>query len=366
MTKIEKRNSLINEMKEMDALAKKENRSFTDDEKKLFADKEAEIRTLTAEIEAEERASKLAGYGNPDAQTNKEDRASEFVKTGKMEIRTLLASGKIAKPTKADGINGLAEVASGIVDDVRAISLTGNGAWTAAYKKTDAKAAKVTEGSGIGGTGSTYDYVDIVPTKWGVLDEISKQVKAMTPLAYQASIEESAVIALREYASDVIIQAVLKSSLAEKRNSVKLDEKFIRGLLLNFRSIGGKGEVKLYLNQSDLATLGEVRGTNEKKPVYEIEFDGGSTLSGTIKDGGSAVKFRILDKLETGTQLFGQPMSIDMPMWDNYKIETDEGGEYFKKDLIGIKGTQMANADLVAYHGMQVIKQAAAASGASA
>jgi hypothetical protein len=76
-----------------------------------------------------------------------------------------------------------------------------------------------------------------------------------------------------------------------------------------------------------------------------------------------AVAFRILDGLTTGTQFYGQPGTIDMPMWGNYAIETDEGGDYFKRNMIGIKGTQTANADLVALHGMQIVAQAAAPSG---
>ena len=73
-----------------------------------------------------------------------------------------------------------------------------------------------------------------------------------------------------------------------------------------------------------------------------------------------AAAFRILDGLTAGTQLYGQPATIDMPMWGNYAVETDEGGDYFKRNMIGIKGTQTANADLVVLNGMQVIKQAAA------
>ena len=70
-----------------------------------------------------------------------------------------------------------------------------------------------------------------------------------------------------------------------------------------------------------------------------------------------AVRFRVLDGLSAGEQLFGQPGAIDMPMWDNYEISTNEGGEYFKKNQIGIRGIQTAGADLVAYHGMQLISQ---------
>ena len=127
-----------------------------------------------------------------------------------------------------------------------------------------------------------------------------------------------------------------------------------------FWAIKGKGACKLYISQADLATLGAVRGTNEKKALYEITFDNETNTSGTIKEGGMAAAFRILDGLTAGTQLYGQPATIDMPMWGNYEVSTDEGGDYFKRNMIGIKGTQTANADLVAKNGMQVIKQAAA------
>jgi hypothetical protein len=61
--------------------------------------------------------------------------------------------------------------------------------------------------------------------------------------------------------------------------------------------------------------------------------------------------------LTDGTQLFGQPQTIEMPMWDGYEISTDEGGEYFAKNLIAVKGLQTAGVDLCAYHGMQVVTQ---------
>ena len=62
MNKKELRAKLIREMKELDELAKKEARSFTDEEKKSFDEKEAEVRKLTAEIEAEERAERMNGF----------------------------------------------------------------------------------------------------------------------------------------------------------------------------------------------------------------------------------------------------------------------------------------------------------------
>lgn len=287
-----------------------------------------------------------------------EKRAQAFVESGKMETRALLSTGQIAAPTKAAGVSDLAAVASDIVDDVHAIPLTGSGAWKVGYKKTNAVAADVTDGEAIGGTGSTYDYVTINPSEWGVTDEVSNQVKKMTPVDYLNAVEESALIALRAKASDKIVAAIKASGLTEKKTGVALDADYLKNLVLGFRAIKTKGAVALYLAQADLLTLGKVRGTNEKKALFEISFDNGSTTSGTIKEGGMAVRFRVLDQLATGEQLFGQPGAVDMPMWDNYEIKTDEGGEYFKNNQIGIRGIQTAGADLVAYHGMQYITQA--------
>lgn len=288
-----------------------------------------------------------------------EKRAAEFVKTGRTETRAILSTGKIAKPTKAAGVSELAEVASDIVDDVHAIALTGNGAWTVGYKKSDAVAADVTDGQQVGGTASTYDTVTINPGEWGVLDEVSNQVKKMTAVDYKSAVEESALIALRAKASDKIVAAVKASALAEKKYSVALDADYIKNLVLGFRANKKKGAVRLYIAQEDLAVLGKVRGTNEKKSLFDITFDEGTTTSGIIKEGGMAVRFRVLDQLDAGEQLFGQPGAIDMPMWDNYEIKTDEGGQYFANNQIGIRGLQTAGADLVAWHAMQIVKQSA-------
>lgn len=367
MSKTEERARLISEMKEMSGKASAEKRSFTDDENKAFDEKEAQVRALSAEIEAERREQTLKGFASepplPKADADAaspadEQRAESFARSGKLEMRALLSTGAIAKPVNTGtDIAGLGEIGNSIVDDVKAVATTGTGTWVEPYKVTDASAEDVTDGSSIGGTGATFNYVSISPAEWGVLDEISNQVRKMTPVNYEQAVRNSALVALRETAAKKIIAAIAASSLAEKK-TYALDATYVRSVVLGYRSIAGKGGVKLYIAQADLATLGAVRGTNEKKPVYEIEFDEGTTTSGTIKDGGTAVQFRVLDGLSAGTQYFGQPQTVVMPMWDSYSIETDEGGDYFKRNVMGIRGLQTANVDLCAKNGMQVISQA--------
>lgn len=287
--------------------------------------------------------------------TQNEERANAFVQTGKT-TRALLSTGKIATPTKVGGINDIAPNGSDIVDDVTAVALTGNGAYKVAYKKTKAVADDVTDGQAIGGTGMTTDYVEIVPNEWGVMDEISNQVKKMTPLAYESAVANSALNALRDKASEKIVSAIKASALAEKV-IVKLDADYLRTLSLGFKAIKGKGEAKLYISREDLITLGKVRGTNEKRPLYSIVYDAETTLAGTISEGGTAVKFRVLDTLSAGEQLFGQPLTVEMAMWDDYAIETDEH-EKFSSNMIVVRGLQTANADLCALHGMQIVSNA--------
>ena len=349
----------------------------------LLADEnqEADIEALTAEVDAlEARAAELrtaaearaaltakvaSGYGTVIAGTQtqeghmneREERAVEFARTGHMELRQVLATGTIAKPTKADGVSPLAEVADDIVDDVHSVPLTGTGAWTVAYQKTNAAAADITDGSAVAGTAATFDYVTINPGEWGVLDEISKQVRKMTPVAYEQAVSNAALAALRAKASAKIVAAVKASTLTEAKTNVALDADYLKTVALGFRSIKGKGNTCLYLAQADLLTLGKVRGTAEKRALYEITFDPDSTTSGVIKEGGLAVRFRVLDQLTAGEQLYGQPGAIDLCLWDGYTVETDEGGDYFKRNMVGIRGLQTAGADVVAYHGMQRITQ---------
>ena len=286
--------------------------------------------------------------------TEVELRAESLMNTGTMEMKALLSTGQIATPTAVGGVNGLAEIGVGIVDDVKAVALTGNGAYKVAYKATNAAAAAVTDGQAISSTEPTFGVVTINPAEWGTLDTISNQVKKVSPLAYEAEVENSAVIALREYASDKIIAAVQASDLAGEITQA-IDKDYLTGLLLSYTSIAGKGEVVLYLNQTDLKALGAVRGTNEKRRLFDITFDPGTTKSGVISENGMACKFRVIDKLTTGTQLFGQPKTIEMPMWDGYKIDTDEGGKYFEANMIAVRGLQTANADLCAKNGMYVV-----------
>lgn len=340
------------------------------DEKRL-----AEIRKEAEELsrEQEELRSKmelneqLAPASGQD-QTRKKQKATSaadnFRKTNRMSIpmfkenrAVLVSSGKLAAPTVVSTeIGELPQVISSIVDDVDTIDATGTGEWTFPYKTEDAEADEVTEGETVGGTGAKFDKVAIGPSEWGVLDEVSNQVNKMTNIAYASAVQNSAYLALRKKAKEKITNAILNSGLVEKRTGIKIDHDYVRTVVLGFGSDESvAGGTKLYINKADLAALGKVRGANEKKALFEIEFD--DENNGTIKDGGTVMPFSINSTVPVGTQIYGQPKAVKMLLWGDYEVSTDQGGDYFKRNMMGVRGLAMAGADLVKHHGMQLIKQ---------
>ncbi len=160
MNKKELRAKHIREMKELDELAKKEARSFTDEEKKSFDEKEAEVRRLTAEIEAEERAERMNGFSTelPKPETEENRNKDSFFRVekrnGMIELRTDMTQGTSGSPGGGYAIapekffNELQEIIQkeaplyALADK---IPVSGAGSLGLPYEKTDASDASWTQ-----------------------------------------------------------------------------------------------------------------------------------------------------------------------------------------------------------------------------
>lgn len=302
----------------------------------------------------------------PEQKSKRQKAADKFRSENRMSIpmfkegRTILvSSGKLVTPTAtATEIGDLPSVISSIVDDIETIDATGTGAWTFPYKTADATTEDVTEGEKIGGTGAAFDNITIGPSEWGVLDEVSNQVKRMTNIAYASAVQNSAYLALRKKAKEKITAAILASKLTETVYGVTIDADYVRSVVLGFDSDESvAGGTKMYLNKADLQKIGKVRGTNEKKALFEIKFT--DENNGQIVDGGTVIPFSINSSVPEGTQIYGQPKTVKMLLWGDYEVSTDEGGDYFKRNMMGVRGLATAGADLVKLKGMQLIKQGA-------
>lgn len=309
-----------------------------------------ELTTIQAEIQARQalRQQIAAGAGNPlhgnpaPAQPSAEERAAnEFVQTRSMTIgaeqsrSALVSSGKLAQPTEVDGVNDIpgAKVSS-IIDMVHVENCVGMGTHRVAYTVADAdEAGDQVEGEAAAEAAlGSYDFVDIKPTSVAVIDFISKQAKKQTPLQYAAKVRTQALTALRKKAVTVLTKVLKESALVREVAGTpgKIEANTLRNLTLQY---GGDesviGGAVLQLNKKDLIAFGDVRGTNEKKAVYEIIPDTANPNTGIIKDGGLTVRYVINSKLTAvsdaaegagRTMFYGAPECAELDLFSDYEI----------------------------------------------
>lgn len=349
----------------------------------------AERTTLTEELEARQALrSRIASGAEPAhvttpaaAEPSAEERsASEFAKTNRMtasaeEARSVLVSGgKLATPTQVHGINDSKEAkVSSIIDLVKVVNCEGMSTNRVAYIKTDAEAAgQQTEGSAAATKEPTFDYVDITPTSVAVLAQISKQAKKQSPLNYKARVTEQAYISLRKKAAAIATTALKGSTLnttvdaAVVSGKGVINEKTLRNLVLAYGGNEGVNTGVLFLNKADLIAFGDVRGTNEKKAVYEIIPDSANPNTGIIRDGGLAVRYCLNSYLDAcagttaisasavKTMFYGDPTCLELDLFSDYEIRVSEDFA-FSSLMDTIRGDVEIGAGVTVQHGFVVL-----------
>lgn len=291
------------------------------------------------------------GNQQQNQQNEAEARAREFMNTGRNtipveEVRSVLVSGgTLATPTQVSGINDLlGKNLSSILDLVYVENCQGMSAHRVAYLSAEsAEAGTQTEGSAVANKEPTFGYVTIQPTSIGCYTQISKQVKKQTPLQYAAKVNAQAVKSLKKKAVSMIVSALQASTLVKSvaatldaNNKGVIDEHTLRKIVLAY---GGNDDVVggaiLFLNKTDLVAFGDVRGTNEKKAVYEIIPDGENTNMGVIKDGGMSVRYCLVSGLTAlsgtakgasaqKTLFYGDPHCFELDLFSDYEVRVSE------------------------------------------
>lgn len=303
--------------------------------------------------------------------------AQALVNTGRMSVDAdqtrsiLISSGTLASPTVVHGINEDNQVGvTSLLDMVTVANTVGMSCNRVAYVISDPdEADEQTEGSEATAKEPTYGYVDIKPTSVAVTSSISKQAKKQSPLNYKASVQSKAFLSLRKKAASIVTEKLKASALVDTvpakvaTGKGVIDEKTLRTLVLAHGGNEGVNGGVLILNKADLLAFGDVRGTNEKRAVYEITPDGSNPNIGTIKDGGLVVRYIINSKMTacsgtaqpgkgTGakkTMFYGDPRAIELDLFSNYEIAVSS--DYaFTKLMDTIVGDAELGADVVVNH----------------
>nr|DAE34908.1 MAG TPA: major capsid protein [Caudoviricetes sp.] len=359
---------------------------------------ENEVNTLTEErtgllAELERRKQlrqKVASgvVGTPMQPQNQEPTEAERTANRLVETRTmtvgaeqtrsvLVSGGTLATPTQVSGINDNPEAKySSIIDFAKVVNCLGMSCNRVAYVDTDAaEAATQTEGSPAIAKEPVFGYVDITPASVAVTAQISKQAKKQTPLNYAANVQSQAYIALRKKAAALATAALKASALnstvaatltGTSTKSGAIDEKTLRNLVLNYGGDDGINSGVLFLNKKDLLAFGDVRGTNEKKAVYEITPDTSNPNTGIIKDGGLSVRYCLNSNLTacsgteqsstgaTVTMLYGDPKCLEIDLFSDYEIRVSEDFT-FTSLMDTILGDVEIGADVVVKHGFAAL-----------
>ena len=310
--------------------------------------------------------------GKPDDKAEAEKRAAAFATNGRVKIENkevrsvLVSSGLLATPTEVGGINEKFNTVSSIVDLVKVTNAEGMGSYKVAYEDADAAAAATAEGAAYNESDPTFGFVEIKPEKETVISYISEEVQKQTPLDYEGKTKAAALTALRKRAAAVITSKILASELNETLPISTIGADTLRKIAFNY---GGDenivGGAVLFLNKKDLIAFGDVRGSNEKKAVYEITPDTNNPNTGIIKDGGLSVKYCIdshttaLADAEAGgkTMFYGAGHAAELALFSDYEVKVSEDYK-FGEGLLAIRGGVQLGCDVVQKGGFVVVTKA--------
>jgi HK97 family phage major capsid protein len=346
-----------------------------------------ELRSKQAQVLGTYGAKKDEGEIKRDQQvTDVEKRAAELVTTRKVsfdvdEVKRAITigSGDLAQPKYVQSaINDKFGEVSSIIDMVKITPAAGMGEYDVPYVVTYATGGIKGENTDYATAEPTFKYASIKPVKITTYGEVSTEVTKLTNVAYLAKVREASLIALRKKIAKLIPLGNPSATPAEITGIVNgaaitaspievtaIDATTLRKIAMNY---GGDenvvGNAVLLLNKTDLIAFGDVRGTNEKKAVYEITPDVSNPNSGTIKDGGLAVRYVINSALPalsaaattdaTKCMLYGVPAAYELALFSQYEIKVSEDAA-FKKGMLAVRGDVLIGGNVVVQDGFVVV-----------
>lgn len=363
----------------------------------------AEIKGLNAQIDSEkeyiveaqrfadEEAAAKAAEGFKSAET--EERGASLMKGASVnygvdELRralksTTLATTSIAKPTEVGGVHGT-NIISSIIDQVRVIDLSGCGQINEAYVVSDmeAQAGTVAATAGVARTASdpTFAYAAIKPYEVSITSYIDRNMGKLTPVSYEQRVREMAMSSMRAKVNSLIVNGDGQASpdmfgCVNAKNtagaaifdtlnvtSTTLTPDNLVDLVFAYggnEALGGNG--RLYLNKADLAVIGKMRGTNEKKALFQITPDGNGN-TGMISDGGLFIPYTISNDVaalstatrgakDIPTMFFGDPQNYELGLFGAMTVRIDESVKAVER-MNAILGDAMVGGNLIVHKGV--------------
>ena len=373
MEKVRNMNSEIDDLK---GLIAEQDRKFLEKDPDLSEEKD----------KAEERGNALM-KGQEIKLNAREVAKSLFLPEG-VEKSVTLATGTLAQPTGA-GTNirdPLGNRVGSIIDQVYVQDLTGMSSFLEPYviSEFDAAGAKVSTAAGTARTASsdpTFGVAKIAPFELTTTSYVDRNIGRLTPANYYAKVQAMALRALRRSAVGMIFNG--DGQATNEMFGIKTAKNVAGNAIyatLNVDAVGADlltelmfayggdeelgGSCRLYLNKADLLALGKIRGTNEKRRLFDIVPDAGNPNCGTIREGGTIVPYSIASDLTalTGadaasaavqTMLYGDPLNYELGLFGDFTVRVDESVKAVER-MYTILGDAMIGGNLIRDKGFVV------------
>lgn len=299
----------------------------------------------------------------------------------------LIGTDTLAKPTGVGTrIRDNQDTVSGVLSMVTVEDLSGCQEWQEPYVQANSTAKVGADGAAPIESNPTFRVAAVKPVLVDTIAYVSRHIANLTPVAYYEKVKALALNALREKIVELMTKGDgntfygfsnaknTKGEFIAKTltvNSVAIDEKFLRNLVLRSGGKNTTGHGVLQLTKDDLVAFGDVRGS-DKKPVYEIVPDAATSgNTGFIKDGGLSVPYVVnsyLTSLSTATQgaaalptmIYGDLSAYMLGLFGNYSVLVDSSYKFAEK-LLSVMGEVMAGGNLCAHEALTVVTLAAKA-----
>ena len=311
-----------------------------------------------------------------------------FLPQHAVEKSVTLATGTLAQPTGA-GTNIRDPLGNGvgaIIDQVYVQDLTGMASYLEPYviSEFNASGADVATSAGTARTASgdpTFGVAKIAPYELTTTSYVDRNISRLTPANYYAKVYAMAMRAMRRDTVKMIFNGdgqstndmfgiktaknVAGNAIYATKELSAVDADLLTELMFAY---GGDemlgGSCRLYLNKADLLALGKIRGTNEKRRLFDIVPDAGNPNTGTIREGGTIVPYSIASNLTAlsgssqgsaaiQTMVYGDPMNYELGLFGDYTVRVDESVKAVER-MLTILGDAMVGGNLIVDKGFVV------------
>ena len=311
-----------------------------------------------------------------------------FMSVQGAEKSVTLATGTLAQPTGA-GSNIRDPLGGGvgaIIDQVYVQDLTGMSAFLEPYviSEFDAAGAKVSTAAGTARTASSdpaLGVAKVAPYELTTTSYVDRNIARLTPANYYAKVFNMAMKAMRRDTVKMIFNGdgqatndmfgiktaknVAGANIFATLNVSAVNEDLLTELMFAY---GGDeelgGNCRLYLNKKDLQAIGKIRGTNEKRRLYDLVPDAANPNIGTIREGGTIVPYSISKQLTAlsestagaaaiPTMVYGDPRNYELGLFGDYTVRVDESIKGVER-MLTILGDAMVGGNLIVDKGFVV------------